>query len=350
MLFEVHNDKLDKCIDTWQHVELDIEKLIVSRVSEENPILEEDIFGEELFFVDRQITTSDKKRADIVAIDKNGSLVIIELKKDEGRLGVETQALQYLSNFSQLKGEDFINKYCKNKWNELNQFLNDEVDISDINKFCRIILIAQYFDRALFSMGKWLSDQGVSFKCIAYEAIQFEKKRLINFSIVFDQLGPFNPYRLVFSKKERKPDYFWHNIGKVDPDWWKYLITTNQISASFNNQAGDRGEEILKNYIRGDKIFAYANGIGCVGYGEIENPKYTLINVNSKENYFKNKSSHLHRLSINWIHTLDFTNAIKTSVFEKEYKIYHPYQTSSKIKIGNIEGLIKIICDMPHFA
>ena len=131
MLFEVNNNNLDKCIDTWKHLELDIEKLIISRISEESPILDEDIFGEELFFVNRQIVNSDKKRADIIAIDKNGALVIIELKKDEGRLGVEMQALQYLSNFSQIKCDDFVNKYCKNKDDELKQFLNDEIDISD---------------------------------------------------------------------------------------------------------------------------------------------------------------------------------------------------------------------------
>ena len=354
MLFEVLDDRLDKCIDTWKHLELDIEKLIVSRVSEENPILEEDIFGEELFFVDRQLVNSDKKRADIIAIDKNGSLVIIELKKDQGRLGVEMQALQYLSNFSQLKGEDFINLYCKNKKDEINQFLNEEIGISEINKSCRIILMARYFDKALFSMGKWLSDQGVSFKCIVYETIQFDEKRLINFSVVFDQLCSFNPYKLVFSNRERKPCYFWHNIGNVNnkPDikWWKYLVNTNQISASFSNQAGDRGEEILKNYVKGDKIFAYVSGIGCVGYGEIENPKYKLIDINSEDNYFKNKASHLHRLSIKWIHTLDFENSIKTSNFEKNFKISHPIQTSSKIKTGEIEELIKKICSMPHFA
>jgi len=350
MLFEVHKDKLEKCIDTWKHIELDIEKLIISRVSDENPILDEDIFGEELFFINRQIVNSDKKRADIIAIDKNGSLVIIELKKDEGRLGVEMQALQYLSNFSQIKGEDFVDTYSKNKIDELNQFLNDEVNISDLNKSCRIILIARYFDKALFSMGKWLSDQGVSFKCIAYETIQINENKLLNFSVVFDQLSSFNPYRLVFSKKERKPNYFWHNIGEADPEWWKHLATEKQLPAGFGNQPGCKGEEMLKNYIKGDIIFAYVSGIGCVGYGEIENPKYTLVHFDSAENFFRPKIRQLNRISINWLYALEFKNSIKASVFEKEFKIFHPIQTSSKIKSGDIEGLIKKICGMPHIA
>lgn len=343
MLFEITGNNLEKCSDTWLHRELDIEKLIVSRVSEENPLLDEDIFGEELFYIKRQVVTSDKKRADIIALDRDGNSVIIELKKDEGRLGVETQALQYLSNLSQYKGEEFIKAYANEKEDEILQFLNDGLALHDVNQKGRIILIARFFDKALYSMGKWLSDQGIAFKCIAYETIRFKDTNLLNFSVSFDQTSSLSQYKLIFSNNPRKPDIFWHNIGAVkskDENWWKFLVEKNQISTSFKNQAGDKGEEILKNYIKGDKILAFASGVGCVGYGEIEETKYKLIDPDSQDNYFKPDHHHLHRLSIKWKHVVDFQNAIPVAKFEKEYKVSHPIQTSSRIKNGNYNGLI----------
>jgi hypothetical protein len=352
MLFEIINNKLEKCTTVWKHKELEIEKLIVSRTSDENPILDEDIFGEELFFIDRQIIDTNKKRSDIIALDRDGNLVVIELKKDEGRLGVEMQALQYLSDMSQFKGEDFINKYYKKKnYDDINQFLNDGKFIKDINQKGRIILIARFFDRALFSMGKWLSDQGVSFKCISYETIKFNEKNLLNFSVIFDQTSSSSQYKLIFSNKNRTPDFFWHNIGGGNNEkWWDFLKQKNQISASFENQPGDRGEEILKNFIKGDKIFAYVSGIGCVGYGEIEDTKYTLIDPDSKDNFFTEHNYHLHRLSIKWKYVVNFKNAISTSFFEKEYGIAHPIQTSSRIKKGNIDALINKLKALSHSA
>jgi hypothetical protein len=342
MLFEIENDKFEKCTTAWNHKELEIEKLIVSRISDENPVLDEEIFGEELFYINRQLVNSDKKRTDIIAIDKNGSLVVIELKKDEGRLGVEMQALQYLSNLSQYKGEDFLKKcYKSNNYDDINQFLNDGLLIKDINQKGRIILMARYFDRALFSMGKWLSDQGVSFKCISYEPIEFNNHKLLNFSVIFDQASFPSQYKLTFSDNRKIPDIYWHIIGSDNEKWWDYLKSRNQISTSFDNQPGDRGEEILKNYIKGDKILAYVSGVGCVGYGEIEDAKYTLVNIDSEDNFFRgNKNQHLHRLSIKWKFVVSFKNAISASTFEKEYGISHPVQTSSKIKKGNVSELI----------
>lgn len=353
MLFEITNKKLEKCTTVWKHKELEIEELIVSRISDENPILDEDIFGEELFYINRQNINSDKKRSDIMAIDKEGSLVVIELKKDEGRLGVEMQALQYLSNMSQCKGEDFVKNYCRGKEEDITQFLNDGIGIKDVNQRGRIVLIARYFDKALFSMGKWLSDQGVSFKCIAYETIKFNDKNLLNFSVIFDQTSFSSQYKLVFSNKTRIPEVFWHNIGAVknkDEKWWDFLVTKNQISTGFGNQPGDRGEEILKNYIKGDKIFAYVSGIGCVGYGEIEEPKYTLIDPDSDDNYFKPENRYLHRLSIKWKYVVKFENAVHSSVFEKDYNIAHPIQTSSRIKNGNYNELINKLKILSHSA
>jgi hypothetical protein len=40
--------------------------------------------------------------------DQAGNSVIVELKRQAGSLGVETQTLQYLADFSAFKGRDFL--------------------------------------------------------------------------------------------------------------------------------------------------------------------------------------------------------------------------------------------------
>ena len=126
-----------------------------------NDILDPNIFGT-LLLVKQQARTHERKKADILALDLNGNSVIIELKKDHARLGVDIQALQYLASFSELKGKDFIKDFFPNLdenkvENKLYTFFESygfKYDKENINKESRIILIAQNFDPILFSMGE----------------------------------------------------------------------------------------------------------------------------------------------------------------------------------------------------
>ena len=66
-----------------------------------------------------------------------GNSVIIELKRHSGSLGVDTQALQYLADFSRYKGQNFINHFSKRNHSldqNIRGFLGDEVRTEDINK------------------------------------------------------------------------------------------------------------------------------------------------------------------------------------------------------------------------
>lgn len=339
MIFEAKDDKLKTLTGTWDVPELKLEELIVSLVDKKENRVLYDILGEDLFYINKQIYTNTKKKADLLFIDKNGDAVIVELKKDEGRLGVETQALQYLSDFSNYQGNEFIKKYCKGIDKEtIKAFIDDDVDIDSINANSRIILVARHFDPTLFSMGKWFAESNISFRCVSYTPLEIEGKKLISFSVVFDQLSKSTKYKIQFKEKSRKPSVFWHVIGDFDEKWWNYLIDNNQISASFTNEPGDKGEYVLKKYIKGDTILAYASKIGLIGIGEIgENPKYELIKKDSSDDFLK--GLHRHRLSCNWQYVLKKLGDSVSAKELKDYKIHHPFQTSSEIRTGDVDRL-----------
>ncbi|MEA2007730.1 MAG: hypothetical protein U9O54_01300, partial [Chloroflexota bacterium] len=117
MLFEVDNkNKSIKPVErsSWVPKELELEKYILPAENSDEVLLNKDIFSDEEFLViGRQVTVPGDGRADILALDSTGRLVIIELKRDEGRLGIDMQALQYLAACSMLKGHDFINYFEK---------------------------------------------------------------------------------------------------------------------------------------------------------------------------------------------------------------------------------------------
>lgn len=158
MIFKVHKKAkgMEEFASSWNPKELKIEKYIFFGTDKKQPILESSVFGEPLLLVEREAPTRQKKRADILALDRAGNCVIIELKRNVGMLGVETQALQYLAEFTAYKGFDFIKRFSKHNEafeEQVRGFLGDDVDVEDLNSQSRIVLVARGFDPALFSMG-----------------------------------------------------------------------------------------------------------------------------------------------------------------------------------------------------
>src|SRR5437667_8012153 len=176
----------------WFPNELEVEKWIFEGSNEDPLLLPEDVFGEAFLKVARQVRTRERKRADIIALDRRGNGVVIELKRDRGVLGVETQALQYLAAFSSLKGRAFVEHFAEKNAVEtilkaFKSLADEDVREEEINLKSRVVLLAQEFDRSLFSMGKWLGDSGVAFKCIQFTPFSVVREKFISFSVSFEQ-------------------------------------------------------------------------------------------------------------------------------------------------------------------
>ena len=342
----INQNNLETVQRDWFPNELEIEKWIFQGSDEEPLLLPEDVFGERFLKVARQVRTREKKRADIIALDRRGNGVVIELKRDQGRLGVETQALQYLAAFSSLRGRGFVEHFAEEKSVETilkvfkKAFADEDVREEEINLKSRVVLLAQDFDPSLFSMGKWLGDSSVAFKCIQFTPFCVGQSKFISFSVSFEQ-SPFNLFPLELRKWRREPGVYWHNIANSNQKWWDYLKDKSEIPAGFENQPGDEGERILKEYIKGDRIIAYAKGFGAVGWAKIENPVYRLIPERDDE---AKMGYHRHRLKVSWQNCAkNLTDGISSREFEKKTNAYHPIQTSSRIDAAEAEKLITML-------
>lgn len=344
MLYEVDErvGRLKPVASSWRPKELTLESYLINHEDDGPSVLSEAVFGEPFLLLSNQVRTRNEKRADILAMDRAGNGVVIELKRDEGRLGVETQALQYLADFSAYKGQRFLKEFENGilSQDDIAAFIGGNADIDEINRDSRIILVARSFDPTIFSMGEWLSSKGVSFRCITYTPIQIEGKKLVSFSVAFDRTsGAIFP--LNFTSSTRAPGFYWHNIARADQDWWNVLVKNNQIPACFDDAPGDQGEKILTSYIPGDTIVAYAKGLGAVGWGEVSNPaKYRLLPAGDKADYLQGHC--LHRLKVKWHAVAQrLADGIPPDVVRDEFGIFHPRSTSVSINAADCKRLIR---------
>ena len=133
-----------------------------------------EILGEILLIISEQTLLPSGRQPDLLALDKNGNLVIVELKKDDSGKDVYWQAITYSANFSEYTYSDIINMYEKylenlgisdvNPKEKIEEFI--EEDIEKINQKQRIILVSKEFHPDVLRSVLWLRDFEIDIKCI----------------------------------------------------------------------------------------------------------------------------------------------------------------------------------------
>ncbi len=171
--------------------EKDIEDILVNRIG----ILDEDINDSDdengsLLIVGRQVRNEGNGRSDLTALDKDGNLVLIEIKRDVKDIKTREesftfQAIRYVASYSKIKDVfdlaekvyiPFLEKYKQAKPNEgqnvfdlamdkLYDFLSQN-NKDDLSGKQRIILVAGEFDNQTLSAAEWLSKNKIDIACI----------------------------------------------------------------------------------------------------------------------------------------------------------------------------------------
>ena len=158
------------------------------------------IFDEELLIIQKEFAGFDdtKERLDLLALDKNGDLVVIENKLDDTGRDVTWQALKYTSYCSSLSKEnikniyqDYLNKNHSEESAEekISEFLdNGEYEEIILNKGVtqRIILVAAEFRKEVTSTVLWLLNYKVRIQC--FKATPYEMGNQL--FLTMDQIIP----------------------------------------------------------------------------------------------------------------------------------------------------------------
>ena len=121
--------------------------------------------GQKLFLIAKEVTPSDtvQDRIDLLAVDQEGQVVIIELKRGNDKFQL-LQAISYAGMVAHWEPEDFLRLLDENRRKALEEFLDVELD--DINREQRIILIAEEYDYSVLVSAEWLSEKfGVDIMC-----------------------------------------------------------------------------------------------------------------------------------------------------------------------------------------
>ncbi len=154
-----------------------------------------DIFGVELLIIQKEFSDWDKtnERLDLLALDKDGRLVIIENKRDTSDKDVVWQAIKYGAHCSTLTTsqiitiyQKYLNKHDKGNAEEKISEFFDNADVEELvlnpDENPRFILVAGEFPPEVTSTALWLIKNNINVQCFKVALFSLKDDLLLNIS------------------------------------------------------------------------------------------------------------------------------------------------------------------------
>ena len=141
--------------------ELDLEEKHIEKWIESTP----EILEDRLRIIARQYSGFDKtgEKPDLIAVDREGNLVVIELKRDDSGSDTHWQAIKYASYLRNATLADIISIFAKYKGvsqSDAEEELLDHIDpdsLNELNNSQRIILASHRFAPQVTSAALWMN-------------------------------------------------------------------------------------------------------------------------------------------------------------------------------------------------
>lgn len=212
--------------------------------------------GEELLIIQKEFDGFDdtRERLDLLALDKDGNLVIIENKLDDSGRDVVWQALKYASYCASLTKlqivevfQQYINRYEKQSSDETGsyeerdastqicEFLDapdlDEVKIN-LGNSQRIMMVAANFRKEVTSTALWLLGQGINIQCFKVTPHSLGEQLFIN----IDQIIPTPEAKELMigisakEAEEKSTEVVLKNRHNVRRQYWEQALDVFQNS------------------------------------------------------------------------------------------------------------------------
>jgi len=153
-----------------------------------------DVLGEDLLIIQKEFDGFDdtRERLDLLALDRDGSLVVIENKLDDTGRNVVWQALKYAAYCSNLTKSQIVDIYQKylDRYEsgggasaKICEFLDvEELDEVVLNPGTsqRVIFIAANFRKEVTSTALWLLGSGIRIQCHSVKPYSFGDELLLD--------------------------------------------------------------------------------------------------------------------------------------------------------------------------
>lgn len=333
------NKKIEQTtLDNEEQLEVLIEKNI-------------EVLNTEWMIIGRQVSVKGGF-IDLLAIDRAGDIIIIELKKNKTPREVTAQSLDYASCVTEFKIEDIARIYKKysNDSDDIgDRFLKEFGEPLDEDNVCNninLVIVAAKMDDSTERIINYLNTFNIPINVVFFDVFKLDGKKILSRAWMIDNE---NTTDTIIKPKKWNGEYY-VSFGVDEYRSWKDAVRYGFISAG----GGQWYSNTLKMLKPDDRVWVNIPGVGYAGVGIVTaisdiagNVKLdgdnTIFDIDSRAGYSENnydEKTAEYIVKVKWIKTVDVNNAVKeTGFFGNQNSVCRP--TADKW-IFTLERLKKI--------
>ncbi len=244
--------------------EAELEKMIV----EDSCLLSED-----WMLIGRQERTSHGGCVDLLALAPDGSVVLIELKKDKTPREVISQALDYASWVEGLQPEDLVEIYGRfapgrSLMEDFQERFGYSPDETELNRDHLVVVVAAELDESTERIVNYLASRGVSINVLFFQVFANGHERILSRTWLLDPIRAQAESSVAPRRgADREPwnSEYYCCFGDGPNRSWEEAVKYGFISAG----GGTWYTRTLALLKEGDRVWVKVPGKGFVGVGRV---------------------------------------------------------------------------------
>jgi hypothetical protein len=223
------------------------------------------LIGLDVLVLGREVSTEFGGRIDILALDREGNIVVVECKRDRTPRDIIAQILDYASWVSKLSTRE-VHEIAHNKLGKpLQMAFQDRFGIGlpeNLNESHSLIIVASEFDSSSRRIVSYLAEEhDLAINTAFFNTFEHEGQTFLTTDWLLDQ-------EEVVERAERKAKAPWsglwyYNVGQSENRSWEDMRRYGFIAAG----GGKYYSDFLKKLTPDDRVCAYQKQYGYVGFG-----------------------------------------------------------------------------------
>jgi hypothetical protein len=232
------------------------------------------LLSDEWMLIGRQEDTGYGGRIDLLAIAPDGSLVLIELKRDRTPRDVIAQALDYATWVHGLRAEDIAciyNRFAPGRSlaQDFGEQFGTDLDEDTLNKSHQIVIVASALDDSTERIVSYLSNRDIPINVLCFQVFTNGTEQLLSRAWLLDPVTTqVNAGAATDGAHEPWNGEFYCNYGHGEQRSWDDAVEYGFISAG----GGPWYTGTLQLLQSGNRIWVKAPRYGFVGVARVTGP------------------------------------------------------------------------------
>ena len=320
-----------------------------------------EMLSEQWMLIGQQVATSYAGVIDILALTRDGSLVLIELKRDRTPREVVAQALDYASWVQTLQPQDIYAIYQKFRpgadlANDFSKKFGALPEDDSLNQSHQVIIVASSLDESTERIVSYLSNWDIPINVLCFQVFGTEDQQILSRTWLLDPAETQVNAANVSTASDKEPwngEYYCSFNDGVSRSWDE-AVNYGFICAG----GGSWYSNTLRLLEPGKRIWVNAVGSGYVGVGRVSGEavparsflvstpegQQSALSVLSKASYNREQVDDdemcEYFVPVEWLQTVPLEQAVKTpGFFGNQNSVCRPRTVKWQSTIEYLRGI-----------